>query len=92
MSNMLDASTNTLKAYRAWPYEDGWIDDGFMLIYATSRNCAKVLAFRDGMWPETPYYEIRARRIQSCDKYAGQSPAICRDKDLPQEFLGGSDP
>lgn len=60
-----------LKAYMVHPgqFSD---DAGCMLVFAKSRNDAKMYAFECGWWEEWEYIEFRAIRKPEYDKYSDQ--------------------
>ena len=58
-----------LKAYNVYP-GDGPYDEGCLLIFAETRNKAKLYGYKKGPWLGIVYIEMSAVRVKAFDKYA----------------------
>jgi len=56
-----------MKAYCIYPGKDTY-DEGCVLVFAKTRNKAKVIAWQYGPWI-TDYIDFNARRVPNFDKY-----------------------
>lgn len=59
------------------------IDGEHLLVFAATRNRARMLAMRKGPWSWDRYEDIRARRAPQWDEFADAERIIEDNRDLP---------
>jgi hypothetical protein len=59
-------SGGSMKAYNVYPGENPY-ESGCLLVYASSRNIGRSMAFRKGPWNEYDYIDFRAIRANRFD-------------------------
>lgn len=81
-----------LKAFVVYPAPDPY-DEGCILVYANTRNQARMIGYTKGPWVNHDgYLSFRAQRAAWFDKWAeGNKPYFCETNDeLPEPFFDDS--
>jgi hypothetical protein len=72
-----------MKAYNVYPGETPF-DDGCVLVYAETRNKAKLKAYRAGPWT-LDYIDFKAIRVPKFDEYYNGRQLIEENRELPED-------
>lgn len=70
-----------LKAWHVWQ-GDPW--DGSLLVFAYTRNQARLRGFMDGPWEWDEYVHTRSIRAKDWDEHADRVRVIETNDDLPE--------
>lgn len=79
---------------KAWHVFDGDPYESSLLVFAETRNRARVLAQRAGLWEYEDYERIGARRARTWDAFCDGERVIEQNSDLPvaaPPFYDGGD-
>lgn len=68
---------------KAWHVHGGWPSDASLLVFAESKNRARMIGFQHGTWDFDEYIYTHAWRAPAFDTFADRERVIDTNEDLP---------